>query len=1044
MRTNNRGQTASPFRYSPLVAALACVLAPAVSSAVPIMVTTSADSGTGSLREAINTAISNCFSEPNPVIHFDVGTGPFVIQPASAFPPIFCPAGPLDLTIDGTTQAGWNANTSSTGFDSSIAVAIDATSTFSYGGCLIDASDSYGYGTMLRLKGVEVSNFSAGPAVCGAVQVTGSRLVGNYMGASIYAPGSVGGPSAADRNVIGHNSWAGVEVYYGGTVDVINNLIGTDGTSAAGNDIGIMFSQSSGLIEGNVVSGNFGDGILVTESANVTVRGNLVGTSGNGSGALGNGNAGVWADCPTGPIFIQDNVIASNQYGGLILGGVNNALITNNKIGLGSDGVTNLGNTGAAGMTLSFGFSCGFAREEQSKRASAKAFQIGGSNANTIQGNKIAYASLPDGGFADGIVVELGGDNVFDGNVIFGNADSGVRIGTGDNTVSGNDIFANGEHGITVEGQGATGNSFVGNSIHGNGVKNVNLDVYGGALPNDLGDGDSGPNNLQNHPVISSVIHDFANAKTLVTWSLNSTPNGNFQVQFAANPGPTDPAGEYPLIDKLVSVDGAGDYAETTTIDGFHDHISMLATDSSTGDTSEYSAVVPATPSPGATLTPLLLSFGNVSLNETSAPLAAILKSVGTASYVIDLISSQGICYGGPPAPPPMCAEGEFSCTTTCVPGSPYANGQQCTFSGTFAPTTLGPQSATITVCDNATGSPRTLVLTGTGVPATTTLSPSSFDFGSIAVGSSSAPSAFLVKNPGSSEISISGPTVSGPFQIASTTCAGSIPAESSCEVNVQYVPTIAGNESGVLSVETASGPLFAGLSGRGTVEAILTYPRTAIDLGVTPLNGPSLMGTLPLSNTGNAALVISSIAIGSPFRLVHDCPPVLGAGVSCAVELFLDATAAGRFNNQLAIVTDAPGGSSVIPVTGLVQPRPEPVITIRPTAIGFGERMIGAATPPQQVTIRNDGGALATLDLGMSGFQFLLRNSTCGATLEPQASCTADVIFQPAGFGTQQGSLVVTSNDPGSPAVTSLSGVGCRPYTTVSRSARPSSNCSP
>jgi hypothetical protein len=69
------------------------------------------------------------------------------------------------------------------------------------------------------------------------------------------------------------------------------------------------------------------------------------------------------------------------------------------------------------------------------------------------------------------------------------------------NVISGNDGT-----GVLIEGSSATGNRVLSNSIFANGL--LGIDLFAGTTgptANDPGDGDTGPNNLQNKPVISSA-----------------------------------------------------------------------------------------------------------------------------------------------------------------------------------------------------------------------------------------------------------------------------------------------------------------------------------------------------------------------------------------------------------------------------------------------------------------------------------------------------------------------------------------------------------
>ena len=63
----------------------------------------------------------------------------------------------------------------------------------------------------------------------------------------------------------------------------------------------------------------------------------------------------------------------------------------------------------------------------------------------------------------------------------------------------GNVIAGNRLHGVRVAGFGAMSNSILGNSIRDNGSPGIDLGSDG-VSPNDAGDGDTGPNLLQNSP----------------------------------------------------------------------------------------------------------------------------------------------------------------------------------------------------------------------------------------------------------------------------------------------------------------------------------------------------------------------------------------------------------------------------------------------------------------------------------------------------------------------------------------------------------------
>jgi hypothetical protein len=116
-------------------------------------------------------------------------------------------------------------------------------------------------------------------------------------------------------------------------------------------------------------------------------------------------------------------------------------------------------------------------------------------------------------------------------------------------------------------------------------------------------------------------------------------------------------------------------------------------------------------------LTPSSLSFGNQNLNTTSGQQTITLSNGGSGALSITSIAITGTNAG------------DFSQTNTC--GASVAAGASCTISITFTPQAAGARSASVSVADNATGSPHTAALSGSGVGvAQVSLTPSSLAFG--------------------------------------------------------------------------------------------------------------------------------------------------------------------------------------------------------------------------------------------------------------------------------------------------------------------------
>ena len=191
-----------------------------------------------------------------------------------------------------------------------------------------------------------------------------------------------------------------------------------------------------------------------------------------------------------------------------------------------------------------------------------------GATNNVIQGNNIGTDAAGTG--------ELG--NNFDG-VRAGAFSSGTSVG-GTAPGTGNVIAFNGGDGVMVDR--STGNSILGNSIYANngipgadplvdpplsyglGIDLVSAGEGAGVTANDAGDGDSGGNNYQNFPVLTSAVS--IGGSTTIQGTFNSMPNtNNFRLEFFSNASCNQPPSGY----SSGSPYGPWDYGEGKTYLGY-------------------------------------------------------------------------------------------------------------------------------------------------------------------------------------------------------------------------------------------------------------------------------------------------------------------------------------------------------------------------------------------------------------------------------------------------------------------------------------------
>ncbi|HKW62503.1 MAG TPA: choice-of-anchor D domain-containing protein [Candidatus Acidoferrum sp.] len=207
------------------------------------------------------------------------------------------------------------------------------------------------------------------------------------------------------------------------------------------------------------------------------------------------------------------------------------------------------------------------------------------------------------------------------------------------------------------------------------------------------------------------------------------------------------------------------------------------------------------------TLSPSNLSFGNQPLRVTSAPQTVTLTNTGGSP-----LSITGIGIAGPNG-------GDFAQTNDC--GTSVAAGASCGFSVTFTPTASGNRSASVSITDNAGGSPQQVNLTGTGLGPMVTLTPSSLSFAKRRVGTISKAKAVQLNNTGNATLTISGIAITGtnPTDFSQTNnCASSLAPGAKCNINVRFSPTATGKRTALISVSdnAFNSPQTTSLSGTG------------------------------------------------------------------------------------------------------------------------------------------------------------------------------------------------------------------------------------
>ena len=244
----------------------------------------------------------------------------------------------------------------------------------------------------------------------------------------------------------------------------------------------------------------------------------------------------------------------------------------------------------------------------------------------------------------------------------------------------------------------------------------------------------------------------------------------------------------------------------------------------SAADVAAYLATLVGSGGAGQLQVPGSIDLGSQAVGTQSAMVTVTITNAGAASVTVSSVGS------GNSAEFPIASQ---NCTT-----APIAAGGKCKFSVSFRPSATGARSSTITIASNGTGSPQTLLATGTGTSAGPTpgqlVVPSVLDFGSQGVGTQSSPLQVIVTNAGGAAVTISSVASSNAteFSITGSSCAGSLVPGAACALSIAFSPMLAGARSAAITiVSTGVGsPQSIALSGTGaqggaaTVQAVEYY----------------------------------------------------------------------------------------------------------------------------------------------------------------------------------------------------------------------------
>jgi hypothetical protein len=423
--------------------------------------------------------------------------------------------------------------------------------------------------------------------------------------------------------------------------------------AGAGSSNGLNLAAAGSTLRGLIINRYSGSGLALAASA--TVQGNWLGVGSSGNTASANLSHGISVSGGTatlgGTAAGQGNVVSGNGGAGIWLAGGSNHLVLGNRVGVGADGNTRVGNSGYYGIEVASGVNGSTIGGTATGAGNVISGQTGSGqgglrlcgNSSTVQGNFIGTNAAGTAAVANashGIAVcsgsvgtVIGGTSAAAANVVSGNGGHGISA-AGPATVQGNTIGSNAAgsaavantgngidisvaaasgsvqvggtaagagnlvsgntgRGVAVQA-GSAGNAILGNRLYGNGIIAIDLNANG-VSANDGAKTAGAGNLLMDSPVFTSAR---ATGSQLVVAGYVGSAAGqstfaNSRVEIYASDNDATGYGGGKTYLGALTADGSGNFSGTLTMPvtalAIGSKLTGTATDT-TSNTSEFGA----------------------------------------------------------------------------------------------------------------------------------------------------------------------------------------------------------------------------------------------------------------------------------------------------------------------------------------------------------------------------------------------------------------------------------------------------------------------
>lgn len=404
-------------------------------------------------------------------------------------------------------------------------------------------------------------------------------------------------------------------------------------------------------------------------------------------------------------------------------------------------------------------------------------------------------------------------------------------------------------------------------------------------------------------------------------------------------------------------------------------------------------AVVPLpNPVPAVKLSGTSLTFGQANTGTTSAPQSITLTNFGSAPLDLTISVTK-----------------DFLVSSTCSTSVP--GGSTCTISVSYAPTTTGPETATVTLRGNAFTGTQTILLSGIGTAPVVSISPGAENFQPQLLNTTSGAQFVVLSNSGTGPLTFSGSGIStaGDFS-QSNNCGAALAPGTNCQISVIYTPAVVGAETGSLFVMSNAATQTVTLTGTGS-SGTPSYSVSPESLVFSPqlINTKSAYQSVVLTNTGTTSFTVSSTAITGDFSKTGTCG-TLKSNKSCTLKTYFTPTAGGTRSGALTYTVST--GTVTVALTGTGDATATGWLAISPSSLNFNNGYAVGDNPSMTLTVTNTDGIFAGISkISKSGSGVFTETNNCGSGLAAYASCTVTVTFTSTKVGTFSGTLTVTES---------------------------------